>query len=238
MSDYRIQLQPAYVLHQRKYRETSLILDVFTEDFGIIPLLSKGVRKAKSRTAGLLQPFIPLAVSYLGKSEFKTLTHVEIISPAPVITGISLYCGLYLNELLKHLLHQHDPHPKIFNDYHLCLQKMSDGGYSIEAILRIFELNLLETIGYGLPLDQDCNNDNLIVASKRYHYIVDQGAYEASNGQFAGSTLIALRNKKLENKQALAEAKILMRKILDHQLAGKTLNSRSLFNNPLNIQLQ
>lgn len=238
MSEYRIQLQPAYILHQRKYRETSLILDVLTENYGIIPLLAKGVRKAKSRTAGLLQPFIPLAVSYLGKSEFKTLAHVEIISPAPLLTGISLYCGLYLNELLNHLLHRHDPQPTIFNDYHQCLQKMSGGVDIMEATLRIFELNLLETIGYGLPLDHDCNNENLIVASKRYQYIVDRGAYEAYNGQFAGSTLIALRNKKLENRQTLAEAKILMRKIIDHQLAGKTLNSRSFFNNPLHIQLQ
>lgn len=238
MSDYRIQLQPAFILHQRKYRETSLILDILTEDYGIIPLLAKGVRKAKSRTAGLLQPFMPLAVSYLGKAELKTLTHVEIISKAPMLTGISLYCGLYLNELLNHLLHRHDPHSTIFTNYHQCLQKMSGRGDTIEASLRIFELDLLEAIGYGLPLDHDCKNENLIVANKRYHYIVDRGAYEASNGQFAGSTLIALRNKKLESRQSLSEAKILMRKIIDHQLAGKTLNSRSLFNTSLNIQLQ
>ena len=236
MSEYSIQLQAAYILHQRKYRETSLILDVLTEDYGIIPVLAKGVRKARSRTASLLLPFMPLSVSFLGKSELKTLTHAEITSPAPVLTGISLYCGLYLNELVNHFLYPYDPHPAIFNDYRQCLQQLSYGGEALEASLRIFELNLLENIGYGLRLDYDCKNENSIVAGKRYQFIADRGAYETHNGEFAGATLIALRNKKLNNRQVLAEAKILMRKSIDHQLAGKPLNSRSLFSNSKNSQ--
>ena len=86
MTDSAVYLQPAFILQQRKFKETSLILDVLTRDFGRVSLLAKGVRKAKSKTAGVLQPFIPLAVSYVGKTELKTLTHVEIIPPCHSIT--------------------------------------------------------------------------------------------------------------------------------------------------------
>jgi DNA repair protein RecO (recombination protein O) len=229
MSDYKILLQPAYILHQRKYRETSLILDVLTEDFGIIPLLAKGVRKAKSKTMAILQPFLPLAVSYLGKSDLKTLTHAEIIAPAPVLNGSALFCGLYLNELVKHFLHPYDPYSAVFNHYRQCLQQLSNINENREVTLRLFELSLLETIGYGLPLDFDCNNDSSIDSHKRYQFLVTRGAFEAQDGQFSGATLIALRNKKLDNRLVLAEAKILMRKVIDHHLGDKTLHSRVLF---------
>jgi DNA repair protein RecO (recombination protein O) len=77
MTEATVYLQPAFILQQRKYRETSLIIDALTRDFGRISLLAKGVRKAKSKTAGILQPFVPLTVSYVGKSELKTLIDVE-----------------------------------------------------------------------------------------------------------------------------------------------------------------
>ncbi len=78
MTESAVYLQPAFILQQRKYRETSLIIDALTRDFGRISLLAKGVRKTKSKTAGMLQPFIPLTVSYFGKAELKTLTDVEL----------------------------------------------------------------------------------------------------------------------------------------------------------------
>ena len=77
MTESAVYLQPAFILQQRKYRETSLIIDALTRDFGRISLLAKGVRKAKSKTAGMLQPFIPLTISYVGKAELKILTDVE-----------------------------------------------------------------------------------------------------------------------------------------------------------------
>lgn len=77
MTESAVYLQPAFILQQRKYRETSLIIDALTRDFGRVSLLAKGVRKTKSKTAGILQPFIPLTISYVGKAELKTLTDVE-----------------------------------------------------------------------------------------------------------------------------------------------------------------
>ncbi|HEY8035598.1 MAG TPA: DNA repair protein RecO [Methylobacter sp.] len=88
MTESAVYLQPAFILQQRKYRETSLIIDALTRDFGRISLLAKGVRKSKSKTAGILQPFIPLAISYVGKAELKTLTDVERCAGSRPTCGI------------------------------------------------------------------------------------------------------------------------------------------------------
>ena len=77
MDETKVFLQPAFILQHRKYRETSLIIDVLTRDFGIVSILAKGVRKKKSKLAGLLLAFTALKISYSGKNELKILTHVE-----------------------------------------------------------------------------------------------------------------------------------------------------------------
>ncbi|MFI3155894.1 MAG: recombination protein O N-terminal domain-containing protein [Methylococcaceae bacterium] len=95
MTESAVYLQPAFILQQHKYRETSLIIDALTRDFGRVSLLAKGVRKTKSKTAGMLQPFIPLIISYIGKAELKTLSNVELragFRPAGGIRGIPGDC--------------------------------------------------------------------------------------------------------------------------------------------------
>jgi DNA repair protein RecO (recombination protein O) len=44
----RVSLEPAYVLHGRPYRESSLLLEAFTRDHGRVGLVARGAR-SKSR---------------------------------------------------------------------------------------------------------------------------------------------------------------------------------------------
>lgn len=240
MTESAVYLQPAFILQQRKYRETSLIIDALTRDFGRISLLAKGVRKSKSKTAGILQPFIPLAISYVGKAELKTLTDVEryacsravsgehpdTIQPLNEIKGLALYCGFYINELVGHFLHKYDPHPEVFDYYSECLSSLADGS-NIEETLRLFELNLIESAGYGLQLEVD-SNEKPVEPFKRYDFNVGQGAIEAVNGRFSGKTLLALSVRELKEPQVLSEAKILMRMVIDVYLQGRELKSRAV----------
>ncbi|MGZ5575418.1 MAG: DNA repair protein RecO [Methylobacter sp.] len=228
MTESSVYLQPAFILQQRKYRESSLIIDVLTRDFGRISLLAKGVRKAKSKTAGMLQPFIPLLISYIGKAELKTLTNVEIIQPFNEVKGLALYCGFYINELVVCFLHKYDPHPEVFSDYGECLFALSHGS-DIEAALRLFELNLMEYTGYGLQLEHD-DNQRPIEPFKKYDFNVGQGPVEAVDGQFSGKTLQALSARELADPQVLSEAKILMRIVIDAYLQGRELKSRAVIN--------
>ena len=228
MTEAAVYLQPAFILQQRKYRETSLIIDLLTRDFGRISLLAKGVRTAKSKTAGLLQAFIPLSVSYAGKAELKTLSHVEVRQSFKDLKGLALYCGFYINELVSCFLHKYDPHPEVFNYYDECLSALA-GGTNIEAVLRLFELRLMDSAGYGLQLDYD-HEQKPVEALKKYDFKAGWGAVEARDGRFSGKTLLALSVKELSDSQVLSEAKILMRNVIDDYLQGKPLRSRAVIN--------
>jgi DNA repair protein RecO (recombination protein O) len=227
MTDNTVYLQPAFILTQRQYRETSLIIDVLTRDYGRVPVLAKGVRKSKSKTAGLLQPFIPLTLSYSGKSELKILTHVEVTDSFVDLEGIALYCGFYINELISRFLHQYDPHPEVFMYYKNSITSLLDTA-NIETTLRIFELDLMDTVGYGLQLNYDLCNDKTISPLAHYHFDLEQGLIEAIDGKVSGKTLIAIKSRNLIDSQVLYETKILMRKVISTLLNGKPLKSRAV----------
>jgi len=225
-----VHLQPAYILSQRQYRETSLLLDVLTRDYGRVSLLAKGVRKAKSKTAGLLQPFIPLKLSYLGKAELKTLTDVELMQAFIPLPGMALYCGFYINELVECFLHRYDPHPEVYTHYRDCLSVLMTG-LNVEQALRSFELDLMDAVGFGLQLEYDYHTDLAIQPLAHYHFKVEQGPMAALNGRFVGKTLQAIKQREFTNPLVLVDAKILMRTVIDVYLQGKPLKSRAVINN-------
>jgi DNA repair protein RecO (recombination protein O) len=228
MTESAVYLQPAFILQHRKYRETSLIIDVLTRDFGRLSLVAKGVRKSKSKTAGVLQPFIPLLISYIGKAELKTLTNVEIAQPLVQLEGLAFYCGFYINELTTRFLHRFDPYPEVFDDYAACLLRLSSGE-NIDAALRLFELNLMDHVGYGMQLERDVNGAPV---NPLKHYVLDaqQGVVESVDGRFSGKVLLAIKSRKFVDPLVLVEAKILMRTVIDSHLQGKPLKSRAVIN--------
>lgn len=230
MSDSVFHSQPAFILHQRHYRESSLIVDALTQDFGRVSLLAKGVRKTKSKTAGILRPFVPLSLSFVGKADLKTLTDVEMLGHANELTGLAFYCGFYVNELVGNFLHKDDPHPEVFQDYQECLSQLALG-LQIETALRVFELKLMDSIGYGVQLGYDLRQEKPINAHKKYSFNRDDGLVEDTDGQFPGSALLAMEQRQFDDPGVLSEAKMLMRLIIDSRLQGKQLKSRSVINN-------
>jgi DNA repair protein RecO (recombination protein O) len=225
MSDSAVHLQPALILQHRPYRESSLLLDVFTRDFGIVPVLAKGVRKEKSKLAGLLLPFMLLQLSYLDKRDLKILTHAEF-SRSYALQRMALYCGFYVNELLQAFLHRYDPHPELFEIYLTCLLSLSSG-LSIEQQLRYFELSLLEQTGYGVELNID-GRGQPVISLQSYDFSPTSGLFADAEGCISGATLISLYDRVPLHPDALQEAKQFLRKLLDVHLRGKPLKSREV----------
>jgi DNA repair protein RecO (recombination protein O) len=222
-----VHLQPAYILQHKKYRETSLIIDILTRDFGIVSVLAKGVRKKKSKTVGLLLAFMALKFSYTGNNELKILTHVELDSSLINLNGISLYSGFYINELILCFLHKYDPYPEVFAEYERCLILLTNSD-NIEEILRFFELNLMEYVGYGIQLTTDSQTEAAVEEFKKYLYRGGTGMLESSKGYICGRNLLAMEARKSLDKQALYEAKQLMRQVIDFHLQNKELKSRAV----------
>lgn len=227
MSDSVYYGQPAYILKQIHYRESSLLVDALTRDLGRISFIAKGVRKIKSKTAGLLRPFLRLSISCAGKSELKTLTDAELAGSGHQLEGIALYCGFYVNELITLFLHQHDPHPGLYSHYENCLRALAEN-QQIESALRNFELNLLEETGYGLRLGYDISRENIIDTGKKYLFNKENGIIEDEKGCISGATLMAMQARNFTDQKVLTEAKQLMRAVIDSHLQGKSIKSRSV----------
>lgn len=234
ISSHKVSLEPAYILHTRPYRDTSLLLDVFSRVHGRLGAVAKGARQAKSKFQGLLQPFTVLLLSWSGRGELMTLTDAEPQLPATKLNGPQLMAGFYLNELLIRLLQRHDPHQTLFDVYHetLCLLA---GNEQAEPALRRFEAYLLQETGYGLILDHDVQTGEAIQSDARYCYHLEHGpvkltdADEQTQGIVVhGQTLLAIRDETLVEALHLKQAKQLMRAIIAHQLGGKPLHSREL----------
>lgn len=227
---HRVQLQPAYILHRRSYRETSLILDAFSREYGKVSVLAKGVRGGKTGRIDAMPPFRPVLLSWAGKSDMPLLTGAETAAPTPPLQGVALYCGLYLNELLQAFLHRHDPHPQLFECYAATLAELAEGGDK-EYVLRSFELALLQELGYGLQLHRDADRGADIEPDRLYRYVPEQGPVEArgAGATLRGATLIALREGRLDDADCRREAKGLLRRVIHHHLAGRPLKSRELF---------
>lgn len=230
----RIVLQPAFILHARPYRDSSLLLDIFTWSHGRIHAVARGARGTRSRYRGLLQPFVPLLISWSGNGELANLTQAEPNGLAYWLTSKSLLSGFYLNELLVRLLHRYDAHPKLYEAYQTTLMALSQQ-QSTELVLRRFELELLIELGYGLSLTHDAMSGAEIVAEKRYRFDPEMGfiacpqTIETSNQVFSGKMLLALRNGNLQAPDELRAAKRLLRQALGVLLGEKQLRSRELF---------
>jgi DNA repair protein RecO (recombination protein O) len=231
----RVNLQPAYVIHRRPYRDSSALLDVFTAEYGRISLVARGANRQtrKGSSAALLQPFIPLLVSYSGRLELKTLVATE---PAPgmvALHGNRLFSGLYMNELLVRLLHRNDAHPALFASYNAALKAL--GGVTlVDTVLRRFELVLLEELGYRLELELDCASGQQIQGNQWYHYDPGNGlvacgdATDSLDTAFSGTELLAMASGEFGGSARLT-AKRLLREALAIHLGDEPLRSRELF---------
>lgn len=245
-------LQPAYVLHSTPYRDTSVLLEVFTPDHGRIGLVARGVRSARSRLRGVLQPFRPLLISWYSKGDLGTLTTAEICveegGATARLIGRALMSGFYLNELLLRLLHRHDPHPASFHSYARALRKLvlAADDVMLQQALRIFEKELLQDIGYGLVLDRDVITGQPVAAEGMYRYHLEKGpermecitaAHIANTLGIVlhGHTLLGLAHNELSGVINLHEAKKLLRKLLAVHLGRQPLRSRELYNEMLAI---
>ena len=178
-----------------------------------------------------MQGFQPLLLSWSGQQELKTLLKAEWRGGLPRVGGGALLCGFYLNELLLKLLPREDPHPGVFADYETALGDLA-AGRDQATVLRRFEVRLLAAMGYALPLVTDADTGAPVDPAVRYHYAFDRGPRRAppEPGQrlpiVRGTTLLALAEQRYPDAATAAEAKRLMREVLDHYLEQRGVESR------------
>lgn len=223
--------QRCFVLHRRPYSESSLILDIFSEEFGRLTLMAKGARGKRSNLKGALQPFTPLLLKWSGKSAMKTLRQAEPISLGLPLHGINLYSALYVNELIGRILAPEAPSPGLFHDYLFALTELAQN-HNPEPALRRFELALLASMGYGVDFLHCAGTGEPVDPSMTYRYREQKGfiaSVRQDNLTFYGDELIAISERRFTTKEQLQAAKRFTRIALKPYLGGKPLKSRELF---------
>lgn len=229
--DTRVALQPAFVLHSYPYKETSLILELFSRDYGRVPLVAKGAKRPTSALRAVLQTFQPLNASWTGKMELRTLTGAEWVGGMLPLEGSALLCGFYLNELLMKLLARDDPHPALFDRYLATLNELARGEPATFA-LRKFELALLRETGVGHDLSRCAATASPVIPDLVYVIDPTRGAVPAQDGDIwpraRGKTLQDMAAGDYSDPVTQNESKLLMRALLAYHLNDTPLQTRQI----------
>lgn len=231
MSQTRVDLDPAYVIHTRAYRDTSLIVDVFTASHGRLSLLVRGAKSGKVKKSLILQPFRKLHIAWAGRGELPVLSKVEEGGRALHLQGQALACGYYVNELVYHLLPRLEPATELFVEYWPVLEAIHSDT-ARDSALRKFEFSLLQQTGYAPLLGSEWNTGVHVVAEQRYRYRVPEGPEltDSNDGlMISGKTLLELDAHRFDALTDAREARDLARILIHYQLNGRELLSRSLF---------
>jgi DNA repair protein RecO (recombination protein O) len=228
----QVLLEPGFVLHQRPYRNTSQLLECMTANHGRVGLVARGSRRPGSGQRALLQPFVPLRLSWLRRGELGRLTQVEAAGASYALASQHLLGGYYANELLLRLTARSDPNAEIFSCYSRCLAELA---YTkvVARPLRVFELGLLHALGYGVELDSDAASGEPLKPETRYVFEIEQGLRCAADADgrgdadiYIGRDLIALRECRLDDDGSLRTAQRLLGRVLRAHLGERPLQSR------------
>ena len=231
----RVSLEPAFVLHTRPFKETSLLIDIFTKSLGRINLVAKGAKKPKSSLRTVLTPCSMFSISFSGRGELKNLNTCEIVEHYPLKSPLTLTAIVYVNELLMKSTERDDPHDKIFKQYQLVCEGLSKDvdQARTEVLLREFELVLLQELGYGIDLRFDSMTGKKIKSEQTYSFEPNLGfVQQADNLEknndyvFSGQDIINLSEGDLTEHKTRKASKTIMRLALDFHLGNRSLNIR------------
>jgi len=227
----RVSGQPGFVLHSYPYKETSLIVDVFSRDYGRVALVAKGAKRPHSKLRGVLQTFQPLSVTWSGKAEVRTLIDAEWIGGLLPLEKSALLCGFYLNELLVRMLARDDPHPGLFDHYVATLNQLAHDEPAA-IVLRKFERALLKETGVAADWRVCAASGEPVAADRQYVVEPERGprpAYASDTmPRVAGKTLLDMEREDYADPVTQTQSKFLMRFLLAHHLHGAPLNTRQI----------
>ncbi|MEW6445928.1 MAG: DNA repair protein RecO [Pseudomonadota bacterium] len=217
-----------FILHARPWRDTSLLLEVFLREDGRRGVIARGARRHAQQRARL-QPFRKLWLDIGGRGELAQLRGVEELSILPPLTGRTLACAYYLNELLMRLLPREDAHPDLFDAYADALFALAGGGPEA-PVLRAFERSVLEELGWA-P-DWQCDEDAQPVdAEAMYHVHPEHGirrTFTSNPAVMRGASLLHLAEGRYAEPATQREIRLILHALLAPHLGPQPLRSREL----------
>jgi DNA repair protein RecO (recombination protein O) len=231
----RYDAEPAFVLHTRPWRESSLLVEVLSANHGRLGLLARGVQGAKRHVLrAALQPLQYIRLDAVQRGELAQLRAAEALDAAPQLAGEATLAAFYVNELVLRLAPRQDPAPDRFDAYALVRARLG-GPTPLAWTLRRFERDLLEALGVGFAFDVD-GEGIAIDPAARYRLdaehgprrlLSDRGHGDRSDAA-TGRALLALAADLMPDGDDLAGLRRALRPVLVHLLGGRPLKSWNL----------
>lgn len=164
----------AYILNRRPFRDSSLLLDIFSEDFGRICCVARPAKKRGKVVKGHTEPFRYLHIQWIGRGDVQTLTEADERGRHSIPPS-ELMLGLYINELILIFIQQHQPYKQLFNAYKYTLHKLGDSQINRQILMR-FELYLLQNLDYSIEVDMSEGElKELIKSNGTFSFTKDAG---------------------------------------------------------------
>ena len=217
-----------YQIHWQRFSESSLLLSLFTRDFGLVRAIARGARRPRKVDYGNYSAFTLLQFDWYGKGDLMRLKSCELVACAPPMAAQQLYSGHYLNELLYKILQPWATQPELFQAYQRALAELG-AGQELEVCLRRFEFSLLHNLGYG-PGWFDALSGAQLNPERSYRFVYQRGFVPDAAG-LPGYALLAMSAFDFQDPQTRRSAKQLSRQLIGYLLNGKSLASRSFFSN-------
>ena len=226
--------EPAYVLHARRWRETSLLVEALSANHGRLGLVARGVTGPKRHVLrAALQPLQHIRLEAVQRGELAWLNSAEQIDAAPRLEGDASLAGFYLGELVLRLAPRQDPQPRLYALYGQARERLR-AGEALAWTLRRFERDLLEALGVGFDFSVDGDGQPLDPAA-RYRIEPEHGPRRVREsrpgertGEATGRGLLALAADELPQGEDLSGLRRALRDTLAHQLGGRGLKSWDL----------
>lgn len=217
--------QAAYVLHRRPYQDDAALAELLLEDDSRVGIVVRGMHARKSQKKAAMQPFVQLELTLTGKGDLQGARGIEVRHAHP-LTGMALYAGFYVNEVLLRLAPRGVDAEGLFGLYRQTLLALASS--DVEPVLRRFELSLCHRLGYGVDLWRDSDGQP-VNPEYRYQLQVEAGLVADVKGTFAGEALLAMAQDNWQSLDTRRQAKHFCRLLLAPHLGNKPLKSKELF---------
>lgn len=223
--------EPAFVLHARRWRETSLLIEVLSAEHGRVGLVARGVQGPRMQPLrAALQPLQSIRFDAVQKGELALLTAAEAVDAAPLLSGEATLAGFYVNELCLRLAPRQAAQPELHAAYADMRERLRSGE-ALAWSLRCFERDLLEALGVGPEYSVEGSGDPIDPAA-RYRIDPEHGPRRldgAGSGDWrsgaTGLALLALAAETPPPAHDLASLRLPLRAVLLHHLGGRGLKS-------------
>lgn len=154
----------AIIIKNMDIGEVDKLVTFYTDEFGKISGVAKGIRRIKSKFGNKLEPLTYGILVFFEKknqdlvriNEFEIINSFQKIKEDLKLVSYSLY----LMELLDKSVEGREKNQELFRMFIDALEVIKQSSSDIETFMRIFEIRLLSVLGYKLQLNKCvlCNN--------------------------------------------------------------------------------